>query len=111
MENKIKYRFRRENFTPKKHEPTSVKDVMNNIVKSFKMDARYNNAVIISSWEKIMGAPIASRTESVFVKRRVLFLQVNTPVLRNELSMNKARIIAKINEYLKTEAIVDVKFF
>ncbi|MEH0158128.1 DUF721 domain-containing protein [Limibacter armeniacum] len=108
--NKIKYRFRKYNFTPKKHEPTSVKDVMNDIVKSFKMEARYNNAVIMSSWEKIMGRTIASRTEKVFVKKKILYIKINSAPLKNELTMSRNKIVEMINKYLGNEAVTDVRF-
>ena len=64
---------------------------------------------VISNWEEMMGKPIAVHTEKVWFRDGTLFVQVNTPVWKNEISMAKLRIKGMINDVLAREVIKEVR--
>ncbi|MBX7241345.1 MAG: DUF721 domain-containing protein [Bacteroidia bacterium] len=64
---------------------------------------------IVSRWEELMGKPIAAHTEKVWFSEGTLFIQVNTPVWKNELSMAKLKIRSMINGILEREVIKEVR--
>lgn len=107
---KIKYRFRKKTPIPKKHESISVAGAMQDFVKSLKKSHSYNQAVIERIWEEELGTPIASRTTSLKLRGKILYVRLSTPTLKNELLMARDRIINKLNSRLGTEVLNDIKF-
>ena len=65
-----------------------------NLLKSFHLEEKFDEAQLISSWEKIMGKSIAKRTNRIYIKDRKLFIEVSSAPLRNELSISKSKILS-----------------
>ena len=57
-----------------------------------------------------MGSAIGSRTQKVYIKDRVLFLQIESAPLRSELVRAKFKIIELINREMKSDLVEDVVF-
>jgi predicted nucleic acid-binding Zn ribbon protein len=64
---------------------------------------------IISDWEKLMGRPIASHTEKIWFQRGTLFIRLNSPPWRNELSMARIKIRDLVNKQVGRELVTEVK--
>jgi len=60
---------------------------------------------IQKAWGEILGPNIMRSTQRLFVKNRVLHVFLNSSVLRNELSMNKKRLLKSLNDYAGEEVI------
>lgn len=80
-----------------------------NFLRAEKIDNKYREKLLVESWETIMGKPIASRTSSIYITNRILFLKFTSAPMKQELINNKARVI----ELLKPDfgdLFDDVKF-
>ncbi|MFN0200914.1 MAG: DUF721 domain-containing protein [Bacteroidia bacterium] len=53
---------------------------------------------IIDNWEKIMGKPIAQQTERLWLRDRVFYVAVKSPVWKNELTMIRTAIKEMIHD-------------
>ena len=60
------------------------------------------------AWGDILGPMIMRSTQKLFVRNRVLYVFLNSSVLRSELSMNKKRLLKSLNDYAGEETITDV---
>jgi hypothetical protein len=58
----------------------------------------------------MMGTTISSRTKRLYVKDRVLYIEIESAPLRNELVNAKSKMILRINEDMGTSVIDDVVF-
>ncbi|MEQ1732258.1 MAG: DUF721 domain-containing protein [Bacteroidia bacterium] len=67
-------------------------------------------AAIMQDWREIAGVSIAKNTAKLSVHNRVLSLTIMSAPLRNELAMNKHKLINLINEYIKHNYIIDIRF-
>lgn len=70
---------------------------------------KYREKLLVESWEAIMGKPIASRTSSIFLKNRVLFVKLTSAPLKQELANNKERVRELIDKDFG-DMLDDVKF-
>lgn len=105
----MKYRYRK--YPGKSKGNTySLKEAMGKVVNDMKMEARYHHAVIKTSWEQIAGPMINSKTTQLFVKKKTLFIGIDSAPLKNELNIRKQSLIRRINEYVGSEAVTDVRF-
>ena len=60
------------------------------------------------AWGEVLGAMIMRSTQKLFVKNGILHVFLNSSVLRNELSMNRKRLLKSLNDYAGEEVIKDI---
>lgn len=58
---------------------------------------RVQRAGIVTEWPKIVGPHIADVAQAVGVKGETLFVAVESAAWRNELSLMRPRLLAKLN--------------
>lgn len=91
-----------------KHNEHSIKEVIEQMLKAYRLDDRMAEKRLISSWDNIMGAMIAKHTKDIYIKNKQLFVTLDSSALRNELSMAKTKIIKMLNEAVGSEIINDI---
>ena len=64
----------------------------------------------IGIWQELMGPTIASRTDRMFIKKKTLYVNINSAPLKQELNMSKTKVLKLINEKMGIEVIEDAKF-
>ena len=62
----------------------------------------------VNSWGQVVGAFIASHTIDVCLRNKVLFVRVDSDVLRNELSYSKSELINKINDLVGKKVVEEM---
>ncbi len=91
-----------------KHNEHSLKEVIEQLLKAYKLDDKLAERRLIASWESVMGAMIAKHTKDLFIRNKQLFVTLDSSTLRNELFMAKSKIIKMLNEEAGSEVINDV---
>lgn len=66
---------------------------------------------LLTSWNDVVGEPIARYTSERFIKNQTLFVKVNNPALRADLSMGRSILVKRLNECAGAQVIVDIKFY
>ena len=90
-------------FNPYKrtHEDESLSEVLQHIIKGYRLDRKIDALDIIASWKKVMGPGVANYTIDVVYKKEVLYVK---------LSYGKSKIIKLINEDIGKESIKEIVF-
>jgi predicted nucleic acid-binding Zn ribbon protein len=88
----------------------SIAEAIRDYTKEMNLDGKLNEAGVINSWEEIVGKAISSRTSKMYIKDHVLFVHLNSSVVRNELLMLRQAILEKLNGKAGTEVIKDIVF-
>ncbi len=83
---------------------------LNELIHQLKLDDKIVESRIREGWKQIMGHNIAVLTTDFAFKNAKLIVYLKSSVLRNELYMNKRKVIYTINEYLGKEVVKDVIF-
>ena len=94
----------------RKAETNSLKNAIEDLLKTYKIKDKFDENKLIANWEQIMGTPIANRTGKIHIKNKVLYAQINSPALRQELNISKQKVMEVIYEHIDKDLIVDVKF-
>ncbi len=61
-------------------------------------------------WEQAVGVQIAKMTTATRITQGTLFVQVKTSTWRNELTLRKKEIIAKLNTFVGADIVKDIRF-
>ncbi|GIV35047.1 MAG: hypothetical protein KatS3mg031_2582 [Chitinophagales bacterium] len=63
---------------------------------------------IVTAWEKISGKLIARHTRRLFIRNATLFIYLDNPALKNELTFCRNQIIELVNAYAGENLIQEV---
>jgi predicted nucleic acid-binding Zn ribbon protein len=97
--------------TPKRTSDTArVGDALKAMLKQFHLEERYEENRLKATWEELMGKPIARRTTRLFVKKKVLYVKLNSAPLRQELNIAKPKMLEIISENFGKDFIEDIRF-
>ena len=88
-----------------------VGDVVRQFLRSEGLETPLNQHRLIAAWPEVMGEGIRRYTGEVFIKNQTLFVQIRSSVLRQELNMTKANLVAKLINHVKAQVICDIKFY
>ncbi len=82
----------------RKSNTESLRDVLRQHQKENKhIDKKLIELQIARDWEKIMGRVIAKYTISVHIANDTLFIKLKSPMLKNELILQRELMLEKIN--------------
>jgi predicted nucleic acid-binding Zn ribbon protein len=82
----------------RKRNTQSIQEVISEYLKELQIDRKLKEVGVVSQWEKLMGKTVSARTSQIYIRNRILYIQVTSSVLKNELLMMRQAIIDKINE-------------
>ncbi|MFA7273882.1 MAG: DUF721 domain-containing protein [Crocinitomicaceae bacterium] len=85
-----------------------LKDLVDRFLRAYRLDGKMEEMNIINNWEEIMGKAIANRTKSVRIHEKVLYIDLDSAVMRDELQHSKSLILLRVNEYAGKEIIINV---
>lgn len=97
------------NINSRNADSLSLGDAITQYLRYFKIEEKYNQTALLAHWEKIMGKTVASRTEQMYVYKKVLYLKIDSAPLKNELTLSKQKVIELINKEIGAGVIEDIK--
>jgi predicted nucleic acid-binding Zn ribbon protein len=82
----------------RKSNTQKISEVIDEYLKNSGLTQKLKKARIINHWEELIGKAIAKRTTSIYIKKKTLFVSLNSSVVKNELMMMRQQIIDAINK-------------
>ena len=77
-----------------------IDDLMKSFVKENKLEKGLDKVNVEAAWAEMMGNGVNTYTKSVKLHKGVLYVELSSSVLREELSYGKDKIINMLNESL-----------
>lgn len=88
----------------------SLGDAIREFLKEYRLEDKLEETRVISSWARVVGKMVAKHTKSLYIKRKVLFVKLDSPAISNELGYSREKIVNLLNQEAGKEVITDVKF-
>lgn len=85
-------------------------DVVDKLMKAYRLDGKLKEIDVISKWEEMMGRAVFLRTKNIYIRNGILHLEMDSSVMRDELQHGKTVIIQRVNETAGHQLIRDVWF-
>mgnify|MGYP001305029338 FL=1 len=87
-------------------ESKSIKNILGKLINSSSsLNSGLNNIKVQKLWKEVMGNNVNSYTNEVILKNKTLYVNLNSSVLRQELSYGKQKIVDLLNKELGKEII------
>lgn len=65
---------------------------------------------LIEAWPTVAGEAIARYTTNVRIYNQTLFVNLSIPALRADLSMRRQEFVDRLNKYVGSQVIADIRF-
>ena len=88
----------------------SLGEVMKEFIKANRIERKLKEVDVVQSWEKLLGKTIASYTRNIYIRKKILFVEISSSVVKNELFMMREEIKRKINEKEGEEIVKTIIF-
>jgi predicted nucleic acid-binding Zn ribbon protein len=91
-----------------KDEFKHVGQAIQDLLKSYHLKSKFDEANLVSSWERLVGKPVAKRTRKVFIRNRVLFVELESPTMKHDLNFHKDQIVAVFQKEFGPDIIKEI---
>lgn len=94
-----------------KREASPLAEILQRCLRQDGLETPLLQKRAIDSWEKVVGKAVSRYTGDKFIKNQVLFVKIQNPALRSDLTMMRSRILANINAEVGSKVVADIRFF
>lgn len=91
-------------------EAVGVGELLPAILKGWKLDEKQRGEEMTAAWREIVGDFFAQHTAPDSIKRGVLTVRVLHSTIQHTLTMEKPRLLAKLQERFGKDVVRDMKF-
>ena len=102
--------IRKENISARSANTTPLKDILQDLFKEYRIEKKVSHAQLKNDWPKIVGKSAAKRTEKIYFRNKVMFIQFSSASLRQELSMKKQFLLKRIREDYAADLVEEIIF-
>jgi predicted nucleic acid-binding Zn ribbon protein len=87
-----------------------IGQVLKEYIRAMNMDRKLKEVDVVQSWEILMGKTIAGYTRNIWLSKKVLYIEIHSPVVKNELLMMREKIRERLNEMAGEEMVEKIVF-
>lgn len=85
-------------------------EVLKEYIRSMNMERKLKEVDVVSSWEALLGKTIAYYTRNIYLSKKTLYVEISSPVVKNELVMMREKIRERLNEEAGEEMVEKIVF-
>lgn len=86
----------------------SVGALVMRLLRNEGLETPLNERRLVNSWTQVLGPEIAAYTKNVYIRNQVLYVELASSVLRQELLMGKRRLMQCLNDSVGAQVITDI---
>jgi predicted nucleic acid-binding Zn ribbon protein len=83
-------------------------DILQQFLRNEGLETPLLQKRIVDSWEAVVGDAVKHYTKEKFIKNQVLYVKIQNPALRQNLSMRRSQLTVELNKVVGTSVITDV---
>jgi len=87
-----------------------LRDIIGQVLKTNHLDKQLNEKRLIEAWPKVLGENIMKYTSDLSIKNKVLYVSLNSSVLRHDLFISREEIKTSLNRNVGAEVINNIIF-
>jgi hypothetical protein len=85
-----------------------LKKVINQLLRAYGYNDMLDEIALMEAYDEVVGKMFVNHTVKKFYKNKILFVQLDSAALKQEMSYMKTPLILKINQLLGKKIIEDI---
>ena len=86
------------------------KDLMRKMIRESPHKHKIQGAMLAQAWKQVMPAAVQRKTTRSFLKEGKFFVQLDSSSLRQELQLNKGKVLQRLREQAPDCTVTEVVF-
>lgn len=87
-----------------------ITGVLHQFLRSSGLETPYLQYKLVQAWPEVVGKDIALHSQALEVRNQTLWVHVELPALRTQLSMMRQQLIQQLNAAVKATLIYDIRW-
>lgn len=75
-----------------------LSEVLKEFIAQNRIERKLKEVDIVEGWEALLGKTIAYYTRNIYIRNRILYVEISSAVVKNELFLMREEICRRINE-------------
>lgn len=92
----------------KKGNEYTLKEALDEMLKTYRLDTRMSETSVVNAWEKVMGSVITRYTQEVRMRDGVLYITLTSAAVKHELSYRRSEIAERLNAECGAEIVREI---
>ncbi len=88
----------------------SLSEVLKEYIEQNRIEQKLKEVDVVQGWENLLGKTIANYTRNIYIRNKILYVELSSSVVKNELFMMREEIVRRINENAGREVISKIIF-
>ena len=94
----------------RRNDAESVGMLIRKFLRQEGLETPLNEKRLIDSWGEVMGQGIASLSKPLYIKNQVLYVEVSSAPLRQQLMMGRQQLVNRLNQQVGAQVISNIVF-
>jgi len=90
------------------HEVQHIGQAIRELLKEFHIKSKFDEANLVAPWERLVGKPVARRTRKVYVRNKVVFVELDSPSMKHDLNLHKGHILEVFRKEFGPDAVAEL---
>ncbi|CAN5399072.1 hypothetical protein BH10BAC4_BH10BAC4_10840 [soil metagenome] len=87
-----------------------ISQAIQDLLKANNLKPKFDEANVVASWDRIVGKAIAKRTKRVYVRNKVLFVELQSPSMKHELGYHKTQMLELFKKEFGEDVVLEIIF-
>lgn len=92
----------------KRSNTQNIREVIDQLLDQLHIKEKLRETEAIRVWKEMMGKTVARHLRDVVIHRRVMFVRLNSSIVRNELNMMRSAMVKAVNDRVGEQVIDDM---
>jgi predicted nucleic acid-binding Zn ribbon protein len=85
-----------------------ISQAIQELLKAQHLKPKFDEASVVVSWERIVGKSVARRTRRIYIRDKVLFVELLSPSLKQDLGYHKAQMLDLFRKEFGDEVVSEM---
>ena len=78
------------------------------LLNRYHLNVKFDEANLLASWERLAGKPVAKRTKKLYIRGKVLFVELESPSMKNDLNLHKSQLMEILHKEFGKDVVKDI---
>ena len=90
------------------HDIQHIGQAIRQLLKEYHLKPKFDEASVVASWERIVGKPVAKRTKRIYIRNKVLFIELDSPAMKSDLSFHKNHLLKTLEAEFGKDVLKEI---
>ena len=87
-----------------------LSEVIREYIREMRFDRKLKEVDVVKSWQELLGKTISRYKRNIYLSKGILYVEISSPVVKNELIMIREDIRSRLNQEAGEEMVTKIVF-